>query len=208
MEVIAGGFAGGGSSNNAHKRHLREVLTVENKKVRPKRISVRAIISFLNDDYLEGFDWQHDDLMVITATIHNYLVKQILVDQGSSTDILYSDTITSIGIRKANLKPHEGSLIGFSGKHVPVEGLIRLRVTLGTWPAVVDVDVNFFVVDTSNMAYNAIMGRMSLNRLQAIVSTPHLLMKFPTPKGIGQVQVDQVATRRCYMASLKGKQEG
>ena len=41
-----------------------------------------------------------------------------------------------MGIKKANLKPHEGSLIGFSGKHVPVEGLIRLRVTLGTWPAV------------------------------------------------------------------------
>ena len=38
VEVIAGGLAGGGSSNNAHKHHLREVLIVENKKVRPERI--------------------------------------------------------------------------------------------------------------------------------------------------------------------------
>ena len=69
-----------------------------------------------------------------------------------------------MGIKKADLKPHEGSLIGFSGKHVPVEGLIRLRVTLGTWPAVVDMDVDFLVVDTSNTMYNAILGRTSLNK--------------------------------------------
>ena len=70
--------------------------------------------------------------MVITATIHNYSVKQILVDQGSSVDILYSNAVASMGIKKADLKPHDGSLIGFFGKHVPVEGLIRFRVTLGT----------------------------------------------------------------------------
>ena len=96
--------------------------------------------------------------MVITATIHNYSVKRILVDQGSSTDILYSDAAASIGIKKTDLKPHEGRLIGYSGKHVLVEGLIRLKVTLDTWPAMVDLDVDFLVVDTSNTAYNAIMG--------------------------------------------------
>ena len=92
-----------------------------------------------------------------------------------------------MGIKKSDLKPQEGSLIGFSGKHVPVEGLIRLRVTLGTCPDMVDMDVDFLMVKASNTAYNAIMGRTSLNRAQAIVSTPHLLMKFPTPKGIRQV---------------------
>ena len=113
---------------------------------------------FSEADYLEGFDQQHDDPMVITATIHNYSVKRILVNQGSSTNILYSDAATSIGIKKVDLKPHEESLIGFCGKHVPIEGLIRLRVTLGTWPAMVDMDVDFLVVDTLNTAYNVIMG--------------------------------------------------
>ena len=63
-----------------------------------------------------------------------------------------------MGIKKSNLKPYEGSLIGFSRKHVLVEGLIRLRVTLGTWLAVMDMDVDFLVVDASNTAYNVIMG--------------------------------------------------
>ena len=96
--------------------------------------------------------------MAIIATIHNYSVKRILVNQGSSANILYSDAITSMGIKKADLKPHEGSLIGFSSKHVPVEGLIRFRVTLGTWLALVDMDVDFLMVDAVNTTNNAIMG--------------------------------------------------
>ena len=169
------------------------MLTIENKKVKPERTGIGQVIFFSDDDYPKGFNRQHDDPMVIIVTIHSYPIKLIMVDQGSSADILYSTAAASMGVRKFDLKPHEGSLIGFSGKHVLVEGLIRLRVTLGTWPVVVDMDVDFLVVEAPNMAYNAIMGRMSLNRAQAIISTSHLLMKFPTPKGIGQVRVDQVA---------------
>ena len=102
--------------------------------------------------------------MVIIGTIQNYSVKRILVNQGSSADTLYSNATTSMGIKKSDLKPHKGSLISFSSKHVLVEGLIRLRVTLGIWPFVVDMDVDFLVVDALNTTYNVIMRRTSLNR--------------------------------------------
>ena len=46
----------------------------------------------------------HDDTMVITATIHNYVVKRILVDQGSLTEILYSVVATSMNITKVKSK--------------------------------------------------------------------------------------------------------
>ena len=74
------------------------------------------------------------------------------------TEILYNVVATNIGIKKSSLRPHEGSLIGFSGKHVPVEGSIRLRATIGTWLAVVGMDVDFLIVDALNIAYNAIIG--------------------------------------------------
>ena len=35
-----------------------------------------------------------------------------------------------------------------------------------------------------------------------MTSTYHLLLKFPTEHGIGEVRGDQVATRECYLASL------
>ena len=68
---------------------------------------------------------------------------------------------------------------------MPMEGIVRLRVTLGIWLMVVNMDIDFLVVDAPNNADNAILGRMSLNKARAIVSTPHLLMKFPS--GINQV---------------------
>ena len=51
-------------------------------------------------------------------------------------------------------------------------------------------------------AYNAIIGRPTLNRLQAVTSIYHLLLKFPTEHRIGEVKGDQVAARECYLAFL------
>ena len=51
-------------------------------------------------------------------------------------------------------------------------------------------------------SYNAIIGRPTLNRLKAIMSTYHLSVKFPTEYGIGQAQGDQLAARECYLAMM------
>ena len=114
-------------------------------------------------------------------------MKRILVDQGSLIDILYSIVAVSINISKANLKPLNGNLIGFFGNQVPMEGIVKLRITMGTWLLVVSMDVDFLIINALNMAYNTILGRMSLNKVKAIVSISHLLMKFPMPCGIDQV---------------------
>ena len=55
-----------------------------------------------------------------------------------------------------------------------------------------------------NTSYNALLGRPSLNKLGAIVSTPYLAMKFPTDQGgIATIHADQRTARECYVASLK-----
>ncbi|XP_057721038.1 uncharacterized protein LOC130935349 [Arachis stenosperma] len=51
-------------------------------------------------------------------------------------------------------------------------------------------------------AYNALIGRATLNRLGAVVSTPHLCMKFPTTAGVAMVREDQKLARKCYNESL------
>ena len=78
--MITRGFIGGGFSNNACKRHLKIVMAVEGKKVKPNDQEKGQVISFSNEDYYEGFDRDHDNLMVIIVTVHNYVIKRILVD--------------------------------------------------------------------------------------------------------------------------------
>ena len=56
---------------------------------------------------------------------------------------------------------------------------------LKMWPTIVNMNVEFLIVDTPNNVNNAILGRRSLNKVKVIVSTLHLLMKFPTVNGIG-----------------------
>jgi hypothetical protein len=62
--------------------------------------------------------------------------------------------------------------------------------------------VDFLVVDRP-FAYNTIINRPALNKLRVATSTYHLMMKFPTEEGVGEVKGDQLATRRCYNISIK-----
>ena len=56
--------------------------------------------------------------MAITTTIQNYLIKGILIDQGSSKDILYGHIPFAFHISKIDLKPYQHNLVRFMGKQV------------------------------------------------------------------------------------------
>ena len=70
------------------------------------------------------------------------------------------------------------------------------------YPQQTTKDVTFLMVDYSS-AYNAILGRPTLNSWKAVISTYHLMIKFPTKYRVGEVQGDQIAARECYIAMLK-----
>ena len=55
-------------------------MAIKNKKVNPDDVEKSVVISFFNNDYLEGFEQDNDNPMVIIAAIHNYVVKRILMD--------------------------------------------------------------------------------------------------------------------------------
>ena len=76
----------------------------------------RLVILFFDYDYLEGFNHYYDDLMVITNIVHNYAIKRILVDQGCSTNILYSATTASMKNSRKVLKSYLENLVRFFGK--------------------------------------------------------------------------------------------
>ncbi|GAV77896.1 hypothetical protein CFOL_v3_21364 [Cephalotus follicularis] len=87
-------------------------------------------------------------------------------------------------------------------------GSIDLSVVAGTAPRQTQVEMTFLIVDTPS-PYSAIIGRPGLNLMEAIVSTRHLLMKFPTSFGVGEARGDQQVARQCYETAIidKGKEK-
>ena len=58
------------------------------------------------------------------------------------------------------------------------------------------------MVDCSS-AYNAILGRPTLNSWKTVTSTYHLMIKFPADYGVGELRGNQVAARECYVAMME-----
>ncbi|GAV58418.1 hypothetical protein CFOL_v3_01952, partial [Cephalotus follicularis] len=153
-------------------------------------------ISFSEADY-EGVRLPHNDPAVVTLMVELFTMKRILIDSGSSADILYKHAFDQLRIPVDQLKPVKTPLVGFAGEMVHPLGSIDLSVVAGTAPRQTQVQMTFLVVDTPS-PYNAIIGRPGLNLMEAIVSTRHILMKFPTRFGVGETQGDQQAARQCY----------
>jgi len=85
INTISGGFAGGGSSSSAWKRHVRVLKSVH---LVEKKVRSMPHITFTDEDF-KAPDPDHDDPMVISIEVAEYGIGKVLVDQGSSVNILY-----------------------------------------------------------------------------------------------------------------------
>ena len=159
------------------------------------------IIGFLEED-ARHLHHPHDDALVVSIRIEDYNMHRVLVDNGSSADILYYPTFQQMGIDRERLIPTNAFLIGFGGIRVLPLGAITLSVVVSDYPQQIIKDVIFLVVDCS-FAYNAILGRPTLNSWKAVTSTYHLMIKFPTDYGVGELRGNQMAARECYVAMME-----
>ncbi|XP_052735490.1 uncharacterized protein LOC108328707 [Vigna angularis] len=199
IDTISGGFAGGGASSSARKRSLRNLKSVHMVDQQPRSI---PDITFTNADF-HAPDPDHDDPMVITANIARYDVSKVLIDQGSSVNILFWSTFKKMDLSEDLIAPFNEQIVGFSGERVDTRGYLDLRTRLGISREAPELRIRFLLVE-ANTSYNALIGRPCLNAFGAIVSTPHLAMKFPTERGtICTVKADQRTARQCYVAGLK-----
>ncbi|GAV68576.1 hypothetical protein CFOL_v3_12079 [Cephalotus follicularis] len=132
--------------------------------------------------------------MVVTLLVDLFTVKRVLFDSGSSAGILYKPTFGQLRIPEYQLKSVKTPLIVFTEETIFLLGSIDLSVIAGSSPCQTQVHMTFLVVDTP-IPYNTIIGRPGLNAMEAIVSTRHMLVKFLTRFGVGQIRGDQQAAR-------------
>jgi len=90
LNTIAGGFSGGGSSSAKRKRYARLVMMLAEEDMQ------MPSLSFMEEDLRDVFS--HDnDLVVILIVMKNRWVHRVLVDQGSSIDIIFLGNICGHG---------------------------------------------------------------------------------------------------------------
>ena len=205
IHMISGGFAGGGESSSARKAHLRSIRSAGMGEIQAvsKVPRVDTTITFSDSD-LEGCQHPHDDPLVVRAIVANTTVHRVLVDNGSSADIIFASAFNKMGIGREKLEPVSTHLPRFSGERVLPLGSIQLVLTLGEPLCQATTTARFLIVDAPS-AYNMLLGRPSLNAIKAIPSAYHMIIKFPTVNGVGTVRGDQRVARECYIASMKQK---
>ena len=197
--IVGGGSIG--QSSRSRKTYLKVVQNVQLSGRSPKTRTLEEQAITFTDEDASRIPHPRDDAIVITLIIADYSTRRVLVDNGSSADILYYPTFQQMNLGRDQLRPVHSPLVGFGGMKVQLVSTITLPVVVGTYPQQVTRNVNFLVVYCS-LSYNAIIGRPTLNSWKAVTSTYHLSVKFPTEHGVGEVQGDQLAARECYLAML------
>ena len=85
-----------------------------------------------NEADARGVKQPHNDPLVIMLNIEGFNTKRILVDNGSSTDIIYRPTFQQLKLYPQRLRPFESILISFSADRVYPRGIVTLTVIVGT----------------------------------------------------------------------------
>jgi len=148
----------------------------------------------------------HDnDPIVISLVTAGRKVHRVLVDQGSSADVMFWPTFTQLELPLDQLRPYGGCLYGFAGDQVEVRGYIELRTTFTDEAGSRTEKIRYLVVNAPS-AYNILLGRPTLNRIGAIPSTRHMKVKLPSMEGVViTIKSDQKEAKKCYENSLKNK---
>ncbi|KAK1618858.1 hypothetical protein QYE76_024375 [Lolium multiflorum] len=119
----------------------------------------------------------------IGTTRRSVRFSRVLIDGGSSINILYRDTARKLGIQEAELRPTPTVFHGIVPGHCcqPI-GRITLEVMFGKPDHFRTERIEFEVVDLVS-PYHALLGRPALTKFMAVPHYGYPKMKLPGPKG-------------------------
>ncbi|XP_023898015.1 uncharacterized protein LOC112009893 [Quercus suber] len=88
IKVIIGGISIGQSSKSK-KTYLKVVQNVQLSQRSPRTKETNELAIIFMDEEAKRIHHPHDDAIIITLLIAGYMTRRVLVDNGSSADILY-----------------------------------------------------------------------------------------------------------------------
>ena len=105
---------------------------------------------------------KNNEPLVIMLRVEEFNIHRVLIDNGSSVDIIYLPMFQQIRLDKKRIRPFASPLVSFTGDRIIPRGIVTLTVIAGTYPAQVTKEINFLIIDCFS-TYNIILGRPALN---------------------------------------------
>jgi hypothetical protein len=162
-------------SNSQRKRERHEVLAAEKAPPSFLEWSEDAIM-FSREDHPNRIPNPGQYPLVVDPVIGNARFSKVLMDGGSSLNILYAHTLRLLGIGLDQLRPSTTPFHGVAqGKRVQPLGQIDLLVWFGTPDNFRKETLTFEVVGFRG-AYHA--------KFMTVPNYTYLKMKMPGPKGV------------------------
>jgi hypothetical protein len=170
-------------SNSQRKREQHEVLTAE--KAPPFFLDwSKDAITFSREDHPNRIPNPGQYPLVVDPVIGNARFSKVLMDGGSSLNILYAHTLRLLGIGLDQLWPSTTSFDGVApGKRVQPLGQIDLPVWFGPPENFRKETLTFEVVGFRG-AYHAILGRPCYAKFMAAPNYTYLKMKMLGSRGV------------------------
>jgi hypothetical protein len=165
------------------KRTLRDVYAVE--PVAPKFNPWSACpITFDRRDHPTSIRHGGSAALVLDPIIDGYHLTRVLMEGGSSLNLIYQDTIRKMGIDPSRIKPSNTTFKGvIPGVEARCTGSLTLEVVFGSPDNFRSEDLIFDIVPFRS-GYHALLGRTAFARFNAVPHYAYLKLKMPGPRGV------------------------
>ena len=145
---------------------------------------------------------------MVDPVVEGTRLAKVLMDGGTSLNILYAETLEGMGILMSRLSTSNMSFYGVvPGKKGASLGQIALDVVFGDSKHFRKEKLTFEVVDFQS-AYHAILGRSAYACFMARPCYVYLKLKMPGPKGVitisGNRRRQKSASRRARRSPMLG----
>ena len=122
--------------------------------------------------------------MVLDLVIDGFHMTRVLMDGGSSLNLLYQDTVRKMGINPSRIKPTTTTFKRvIPGIEAHCTGSITLEVVFGSSDNFRSEELIFDIVPFRS-GYHALLGRTAIVRFNAVPHYAYLKLKMPGPRGI------------------------
>ena len=122
--------------------------------------------------------------MVLDPIIDGYHLTHVLMDGGSSLNLIYEDTVRRMGIDSSRISKINTTFEGvIPGVEAYSRGSVILEVTFGS-PGNSRSEELLFIIAPFQSDYHALLGRTAFARFNALPHYGYLTLKMPGPRGV------------------------